>query len=60
VVDQAIGRVLASVPGRWTEPWDTIDGVHGEAEPVDLVHDRHVERRRRRALFLVSAHVGRR
>src|SRR5690348_10391120 len=53
-------RVLHALPeggGARAERRDAVDDVHHEMEPIEVVEHDHVERRGRRALFLVAAHV---
>src|ERR1700760_960372 len=57
VLDQLVAHRPADVGGAHSELRHLIDDITHESEPVDLVADGHVEGRRRRALFLVAAHV---
>ena len=45
----------SGVSGAGREPGHLIDHIHDEMESVQVVQHRHVERRRGRALFVVSA-----
>src|SRR5438067_2877763 len=53
----AIAHLLAQAAGTLGQPGNAVDHVHDEVEAVEVVEHDHVERRRRRAFFLVAADV---
>ena len=57
MLDQLVAEGLFSVGGFGAELGDAVDDVADKVETVEIVHDRHVERRGRRALLLVAADV---
>src|SRR6188508_1821936 len=54
--EASVGELLpdAAAPGNPRQP---VERVHGEVEAIEVVQHDHVERRRRRPLLLVAAHV---
>ena len=52
-----VDHPLAQLGGVRAECRDAVDHVDDEVETVEIVEHDHVERRRRRALLLVAAHV---
>ena len=57
VIDQLVVDRLLEVRGPGAELRQPVDHVFTQVEAVQVVHHDHVERRRRRAFFLVAAHV---
>ena len=57
VLDQLVAHGLLGVRGLAAELGQAIDHVPHQVEPVEVVHDGHVERRADRPFFLVAAHV---
>src|SRR6185437_8684601 len=56
-LEPPVDHLLAHVVGLAREPREPVDRVDDEVEAVEVVEHDHVERRRRRALLLVAAHV---
>src|SRR5215211_9286466 len=52
-----VDHLLAQACRLAGQPWHAVDDVHDEVEAIEVVEHDHVEGRRRRALFLVAAHV---
>src|SRR6186713_978776 len=57
VLEELVRDRLLGVGRARPELGQAVDHVAHEVEAVEIVHDDHVERRARRALFLVAAHV---
>ena len=57
MLDQLVANRLLEIGGAGPKLRQPIDHVGGEVKPVEIVHHHHVERRARRAFFLVAAHV---
>ena len=57
MLDQLVADLLFHVRTTGAESRNTVDRVLCEVIPVEVVSHDHVERGRRRSLFLVSAHV---
>ncbi len=55
--DPGVVHALAQTRGLRPQVRDPVDDVDDEVVPVEVVEHDHVERRRRRALLLVAAHV---
>src|SRR5262245_311167 len=56
-LEALVDHQLPHVAGLRRQPGHPIDDVHHEMEPVEVVHDHHVERRRRRPFLLVAPDV---
>src|SRR5664280_1096194 len=57
VAQALVAHVLAQVRGSLAQARNTVDYIDHEVKAVEVVEHHHVERRGRRALLLVSAHV---
>ena len=56
-LEPPVDHLLPEVRGPRRQAGHAVDHVDDEVEPVEVVEHDHVERRRRRALLLVAAHV---
>ena len=57
VLQEFVADRLFGIRGAGSEPRDAVNDIGHEMEPVQIIQDRHIERRRRGAFFLVAAHV---
>src|SRR6266567_492387 len=57
VLQEFVADRLFGIRRAGSEPRDAVNDIGHEMEPVQIIQDRHIERRRRGAFFLVAAHV---
>ena len=58
MIDQLVADRLLGVGGALAKFRHAVDYVADQMETVEVVDHAHVERRRRRSLFLVAAHMN--
>ena len=58
MIDQLVADLLLGVGGALAELRHAVDDVADQMEAVEVVDHAHVERRGRRSLFLVAAHMN--
>ena len=51
-------RISCSVSGALAKLRHAVDDVADQMETIEVVDHAHIERRRRRSLFLIAAHVN--
>ena len=57
VLDELVLKLLLEIGPLGTGLRHAIDRIHHQVEAIHVIHDRHVEGRRDRALFLVASDV---
>ena len=57
VFDQFVAHFLPDRIADFLQLGDALDGINNEVKAVEVVEDDHIERRGRRAFFLVAANV---
>ena len=55
--DEFVAHFLADGIADFLQLRDALDGINDEVKAVEIVEDDHIERRGRRAFFLVAANV---
>src|SRR3954467_15218790 len=58
VVRELTAHQLPQVGGPIAQLRDTVYRLHNQVEPIQIIAHDHVERRRRRTLLLIAAHVN--